>query len=72
MFRLFKKKIINKPLVFFCEHYHEDGCGHYCKACIIPKELINYPHKYLRVHCFGIKDSLTCKNLLKKHSKGAN
>lgn len=53
-----------------CEYLHEDGCGHYCKLCTIPKDLKeDYPHKYWRVFCYGIKDRLECTNILRDNDR---
>jgi len=53
-----------------CEYMQEDGAGHYCKLCTIPTELKkDYPHKYWRVFCYGLKDGLECQSVLKKDTE---
>ena len=51
-----------------CEYMVKDGCGHYCKLCKIPEDIKkDYPHKYWRVFCYGMKDSLSCIHTLKSN-----
>ena len=54
------KKFKDSFKVDKCNQMHEDGAGHYCKLFKMDYDE-DYPHKYLRVFCFGRKDSLSCK-----------
>lgn len=52
---------------FTCPHVVQDGAGHYCQLISIPEDKKeDYPHKFWRVMCFGIKNSLNCKRELRK------
>ena len=42
-----------------CKFVYFDGAGHYCRLLLPPNK--DYPHKHIRVMCFGEQGGWTCK-----------